>query len=527
MKIKFDEYISSIAGASIVLVVFSILVRGIGFVREIVYAREFGLSKEFDLYLVASVIPLTLNTVIYFIGQNFFIPNYSRLILKDEYKSEQFLKVSFLFFGLFSFIAGLLSFIFADKLLYILFGPNSASDNLSISVFRIYSISIPVAGFVSILSAYFNYKKKFVHPALSALFLNIIIIVSVIIFNSAIGILSIAFGYLIGSIIQLIFLFYTSEVAQKKIFQKPTSIIHLKEYFNYTFLMIIIIESVGQVYAIADRLFFNYVSQGGISAINYAQTLSSLPITIITVSLGTAIFTKISNDINVNHSDVANSIVDSIAITLIIFIPIIFIFNFWGEGVVAVLLQRGKFVETDSYTTADALKYLNYGLIFYAVYAIFNKVMYSAKLIKQLLFITLSGIFLKILLNLIFVKYLDYRGLTLSTALSYLYFFITSGFILYKYFNFKWVLKSSYDFILLLTNGLFALLFTEILFSILNFSSFYFITLKLLIFIIIYLLNLLLVRHNQSELIFNHFLGPRIISKMKFLLLIRFQNERL
>ncbi len=76
MKQKFT---STIAGASIFISVIGLLSRGLGFIREMIFANNFGLETEFDLYLVGAVLPITINTIILYIGQNYFIPEFQKI----------------------------------------------------------------------------------------------------------------------------------------------------------------------------------------------------------------------------------------------------------------------------------------------------------------------------------------------------------------------------------------------------------------------------------------------------------------
>ena len=48
---------SSIAGASVILTLLGFLSKGVGFFREIIYANNFGLSPEYDLFLASIAIP--------------------------------------------------------------------------------------------------------------------------------------------------------------------------------------------------------------------------------------------------------------------------------------------------------------------------------------------------------------------------------------------------------------------------------------------------------------------------------------
>lgn len=499
------------AGASVFLMFTSIAIRGVGFLREIIFAKEFGLSKEFDIYLIASIIPITTNTVIYFIGQNYFIPYYSQISAEDKSKAFQFLRSSLLSFGIIGFFLGAIFFLFAQSIISIFINSSSPIEDSAVFIFRLFALTIPIASYISIIAAYLNKEKRFLPPAFSSLSLNLIVIISVTVLNSKIGIISIAIGYLVGSVAQLIYLFYSSEI-KNIIFSKIKEYNwSLRDVASSSLFMIIIIESIGQFYSIADRFFISSVREGGISAINYAQILVSLPISIIAIPLSTALFPKISNDLYANSSTgIEITLKDSIKVTLLIFIPVFYIFNFFGVDIISLLLQRGKFNDGDTHTTAEVLRYLNLGLLFYAIYAIFNKVLYSAKLITQLLYITLIGVMIKIFFNFYLVKLMNFNGLALSTSISYIFFFIASVSVIVKNFQFNWVLISSLEFIVLFSNALVAFTITEVLISSFNFTQLITFILKMFFFVGIYLINLILIRHSGIKIIYDRLIIRKV-----------------
>lgn len=507
MKIKVNKFTSSVAGATIFLVFASVLIRLIGFLREIIYAKEFGLSKAFDVYLIASIIPITTNTVLYYIGQNFFIPFYSQLEVTDKTLSSKFLKSSFFAFGLLGLIIGTLYYIFANNILVLFLNSSIPSNDISISVFRVFSFTIPFSAFITIIAAYLNKEKLFLPPAFSSLFLNLFVIFSVVFFNSEIGIMSIAYGYLVGSIFQLLYLIHTSKMKNIIFSQINKSDWKFNKLINSSLLMIIVIESIGQLYMISDRFFFSSVREGGISALNYAQTLFSLPISILIIPLSTALFPKLSNDVYKNNSnEILASFKDTITVTLIIIIPVFYVFNYFGENIISILLQRGEFKNSDTIITANTLKYLNIGLLFYALYSIFNKLLYSAKLIKQLLLITILGIIVKILFNFLLVSKLNYIGLALSTSISYLFFFLASLFLISKRFDYKWISIAVNEFVFLIINGLISFIITKLFITTFIIYSNYFFLISILFFVIIYFFNLLVCKFNGLLLMLNRLL---------------------
>ncbi len=78
------KFASTVAGASIIIIFFTIIGRGLGLIREAAFAHQFGLSKEFDIYLIGAVIPAVINSIVMYLGQNYFIPNYKRFKFKEK-----------------------------------------------------------------------------------------------------------------------------------------------------------------------------------------------------------------------------------------------------------------------------------------------------------------------------------------------------------------------------------------------------------------------------------------------------------
>ena len=70
------KFTSTVAGASLLLATLGLLSRGIGFIREVVFASYFGLGKNYDIYLVGAVLPITIDTIIFYLVQNYFIPSF-------------------------------------------------------------------------------------------------------------------------------------------------------------------------------------------------------------------------------------------------------------------------------------------------------------------------------------------------------------------------------------------------------------------------------------------------------------------
>ena len=124
---------SSVIGASILLVIFSGISRVVGFVREVVFASNFGLSNHYDIYLIASVIPITINTILLFIGQNFFIPSFIELETTDKLKLNHLLSISVLSFLIIGSIISLVLYFFVPVMKSLFMSTNEDSTEFGIT----------------------------------------------------------------------------------------------------------------------------------------------------------------------------------------------------------------------------------------------------------------------------------------------------------------------------------------------------------------------------------------------------------
>src|ERR1035437_2730952 len=498
------KYFSTIAGASIIISLLTMFSKGLGFLREMLFAGIFGLGSEYDLYLVSSIVPLTISTILLYLGQNYFIPNFDKFHKTDESKGILFLNFNLIVFFIFGCLISLLLYLFAGTIIEsYLPGVSLQIRQQAKLIFLIYLISIPICSLTSILSAYFQQKFEFVIPAVSQLFLNICILILVPVFHIRYGIVIIPISYLVGTIIQLFFLLKKAKIISIKIqdflyFRKSLSSI------SSSIILIIMIESIGQLYTIADRYYLYKVDKGGISAMNYATNILLLPITIIALSVYTVIFPKITSLFNNRaNQELKIFLFRCIKIFLVFFIPITFVFIFYNNIIIKLLYERGKFGQPESIMTGTVLSYLSLSLFVYAVYGIFNKIFYGAGMIKALLLITILSCFVKIGLNLLFVGYMKQNGLALSTSITYLFLFVAS------IHTMQWKLKVIDTKMVYLTigflvlNGTFSFLLVGIIFHNFNISNNMKEIMQIILFVYLFYQNLVIFNYSPMEYLRN------------------------
>ena len=95
-----EQYKYSLTKAASLLIVIAIISKSIGFLRELIYAHNFGVTTEYDVFLVSAAIPVLINTTIFYLGQNYFIPAYHKYSGDQDSTRNDFLGYNLLMFFL-------------------------------------------------------------------------------------------------------------------------------------------------------------------------------------------------------------------------------------------------------------------------------------------------------------------------------------------------------------------------------------------------------------------------------------------
>lgn len=427
---------SNVAGAAIVLVFFSFLSKGLGFVREIVFANKFGLSDSFDIFLVGSVFPTIIVSVLIYLGQNYFIPNYAKL--KSDFEKNEFLKAVLFFFFFSSLLIIVLLLIFSTYIVESYLGiTNHQGFSTAVNIFRLYLFSIPIWSLISVLSAYLQAEYDFSTPSISLVISSLILIITVLFFTNYLGIFAIPVGFLVGTFLQLVFLII---VIRKRIKISLTfeAGIFKKLSIGKNLFIILLIEILGQIFVVADRQYYNKIDSGSFAALNYASNIYQLPITIFSLAFAMALFPKLSDDFHNSSIQKFNETISkSLSVSFYFFLPVMMIFLLSSEFIVRIIYQHGNFTSSGTALTSDLLRIYSYSLAFYAGYSIFYKAYFSKGIAHILLIVGIVVVVTKFVLNAILVMQLKQYGLAVSSSVCYTLLFLISFLIIFKDSNKK------------------------------------------------------------------------------------------
>jgi len=399
----------------------SVFARLIGLVKEIVIAREFGLSSELDTYFLAIMIPMYL--VVSFTNPlgPVFIPTFNR----DE--KEGLEKGQLLFSKLLTYV------IYGALALAILFGLlipgldfllNVSETNLVLFQ-NISLVFIPIVVIQSIsnyLLAFLENRKHFIFTSLGAVLSSVFVLVSVLLFHS---IMSIALAMLLSAIvfllIEIAMLNSKGRIKLTVNWELKSLQPSFKKQYVWLFLASITMGST----LVVDQFMASYFGESSVSGLNYGYRLAGIVSSMGALTLGAVALPVFSKLIAENEKEKISGLLHSLLLGVgIISLPVVALIYFNSNTITSLLFQRGAFQSMNVALVSDFLKLYIFQFPFYVAGIVISRLMSSLGKNNSVFVISLLALVLNVTLNIGFTKWIGISGIALSTSVVYLFTFL-------------------------------------------------------------------------------------------------------
>lgn len=344
-------------GKSAFLVGAGILIsRIVGLVRQRVFAYYFGTSGAGDAFMAAFRIPNFLQNVF---GEGAlsasFIPVYAKLLAQDDDKEAR--HVANAVFGLLALVTSLIVLIGVLATPYfvtiIAAGFQDERRELTINLVRIF---FPGAGLL-VLSAWclgvLNSHHRFFISYTAPVVWNLALIGALIIFGRRVGLFPLAEATAWGSVIGSALQFGIQLPTVLRLVKRFRPVIDLTNTHVRTvirsFFPVFMSRGVVQISAFVDAALASFLGQGAVSALGYAQSLYTLPVSLFGMSVSAAELPTMSKAIGNTEvvADVLRQRLDEGLRRIAFFIvPSSVAFLALGDIIAGALYQTGKFTHT-------------------------------------------------------------------------------------------------------------------------------------------------------------------------------------
>ncbi|MFJ7752869.1 murein biosynthesis integral membrane protein MurJ [Peribacillus muralis] len=393
----------------------------LGFGRESIIAAYFGASSTADVFFVASLIPTILFTALGSGLQAGVIPLYLEKKAENPLKADDFISLLGSFFMLVAAVMTMACVIFTKPIVMLVApGFSDAELELTESLTRIMLPSLLFFTLSYMATGVLNANKRFILPALTSTAQNTVIILATVLFASPLGVEGLAWGFVLGAASQ--FLIQYPSLKRYNIRPIISFLSHGRQIVQtlYTFYPIIIAALAIQLNSVVDRIIATSLETGSVSALNYANRLLWLPLSIVLTPLITVLYPSIVERALISYNSFLGLTLRGVKSLVFLAIPFMIVMLISGNSLITLAFQRGAFDASATETTNTAFFYYSAALPFFALRDYLMNAFYALKKTKVAMYSCLFAVFLNVLLSWLLSRHLGVGGIAIASGISML-----------------------------------------------------------------------------------------------------------
>jgi putative peptidoglycan lipid II flippase len=394
--------------------------RVLGILRTVAIARAFGSGPEVDAYQVAFRIPDLIFQVL--AGATLgsaFIPVFARLARRDgdDRAWELASKVLNLVIVATAVLC-MLAFVLAPWLVP-LTAPDLVEPGKAIFLTRVMLLSPMLFAVSGMITGILNGRHHFLLPAIAPMLYNLAIIGGALFLAGPFGINGLAFGVVVGAALHLAV-------------QVPGLVRERMQYSVGLDTKDTAVREVGRLMgprviglAAAQFNFFvtiyfaSQIGGGAIGNLNYAWIIAQLPTALFGMALSTAVFPRLAGHAADEDPDaLRNTISRVLRVIMFLTIPAALGLAMLRFPATVLLLQHGKFTDSDSAIVAGALGFYCLGIIPQAGIEIHSRGFYALGDTRSPVILAVGAVILNFVLSALLWDRYETRGLAFSVSLS-------------------------------------------------------------------------------------------------------------
>lgn len=399
--------------------------RLLGFIRDIVIARLFGIYIYAQAFVIAFKIPNLFRDLLGEGAANAaLVPVFSEYSVKHT--KQEFWELANVVLNLLLVILmaiTILGIVFSPLIVRLIAPGFIASPEKLEATIRLNRIIFPYV-MLACLAAYsmgiLNSLKHFAVPAFAPCLLNISIIIFALIFGE--GIKGLAQGVLVGGVLQL--------AIQIPVLYRKGFRFRLFRRFShpgaYTIgkLMLprILSSSIYQLNNFVDTIFGSLaliVGEGGVAVLYYSYRLIQFPLGVFSNALSQAMLPTFSTlALEDDFEKLKLTLAFGLRASFFVMLPASIGFMVLARPIISGIFQGGRFDLSSVGLTANALFFYSIGLFAYAVTKILQSCFFALKDTVTPTKVAFAALFLNVIFNSILMFPMKISGLALATSLS-------------------------------------------------------------------------------------------------------------
>jgi len=403
---------------------YTMVSRVLGYFRDILIAIFLGTTIYADAFFVAFRLPNTFRRL--FAEGTFnaaFIPSYTAEKIKSTIRGKKFADevLTLLIFGLLTIV--LIVEIFTPYVVYLIapgFTDDNTKFNLAVDLTRITFPFLALVSLSSFFAGILNSENKFAAAAAAPIFLNLILILSLVIsyYFKLDYALNLSYGVSLSGLIQLIFLIFFASKYYKPSLVLKNKVRQKVKFFLKKLLPSIFSSGVIQISILVGTIIASFQA-GAVSYLYYADRIYQINLAIAGIAVSTVSLPILSKLIKNKKTNQANKIQNkSLELSLLLSLPASIALIIGSEEIVNALFGYGSFTENDIVQTSLALKYFGYGIPAFAVLKIFANFFFARDNTMTPFKVSTIVVTINIVISVLFFRHIGFIIIPIATTLS-------------------------------------------------------------------------------------------------------------
>src|SRR5215212_6122966 len=363
--------------------------RVVGLARQRIFAHYFGSSAEGDAFSAAFRIPNFLQNVF---GEGAlsasFIPVYAKLLAQDDEKEAA--RVANAVFGILALVTSIIVLIGVLATPYIVTaiaaGFEAERRELTITLVRIFfpgaALLVLSAWCLGVLNSHHRFFISYTAPVAW----NAAIIAALMFFGRRMDLSSLAAATAWGSVIGSALQFGVQLPIVLRLIHDFRPVLtlansHVRQVLN-SFFPVFMSRGVVQISAFVDAFLASFLGQGAVVALNYAQSLYTLPVSLFGMSVSAAELPAMSRTVGaaeVVAETLRHRLDQGLRRISFFIVPSAVAFLALGDVIAAVLYQTGKFTHDDSVYVWTILAGSSVGLLASTLGRLYSSTYYALR----------------------------------------------------------------------------------------------------------------------------------------------------
>jgi putative peptidoglycan lipid II flippase len=400
--------------------------RILGFIRDILIAKFFGIGMAAQAFVMAFTLP---NSLRHLVAEG--AVNTAMVPILTEYKTEkdkaEFWRLANVLLNLFLLVLLLVAIagVFAAPLLVRMIAPGFIGDHekltLTITLLRMIFPYVLLVGLAAYCMGVLHTYNHFAAPAFSTAVLNLTFITSMLVSYRHPNIAYLACAVIVGGILQVA-LQLPPLLRRGPFFNIKAGLIH-KDAARVGKLLLPRMVGAGiyQINIIVDRILASlpFIGEGAVVALYYGNRLFQLPLALFGISMATAALPTMSSQaVEKDFDRLKETISFSLRNMLFFSIPASIGLMVLSRPIIKILFERDKFTAYATDITSAVLFFYAIGLIAYGGVKILVAAFYSLQDTRTPVKIAFYTLICNVVLNLILMIPLKVSGLALATSIS-------------------------------------------------------------------------------------------------------------